>query len=165
MNIMEYYVKKEFKLREFPATDASAETLMLVEDMGIINEAEEYIVDNLKGREKVTNDDINDFIFYELDSFIDDIKQKRDDELLEHFKITGITQGELYAVEHEETLELVTETYSGETCVIYYNNLTKHDIWTVREDNTIHVLNKYINNVGVYEVDGSYLVLTRTYQL
>ena len=162
---MYYYVRKEFKLDKFKAWGGAIETLMLVEDMGIINEAEEYIVNNLKGREKITDDDINDFIFNELDSLIDDIKQKRDDELLEHFELTGITQGELYAVEHEETLELVTETYSGETCVIYYNNLTKHDIWRVREDNTIHVLNKYINNVGVYEVDGSYLVLTRTYQL
>ena len=155
---MYYYAEKVFKLNEFEAWGGALDIIKKIEDNGITYQAEDYIVDNFFRCDKVTDTDINDFIWYQMgDKFIEDTKEQLDDEMLEYFEFTGVLQGMLYAVENDDKLELVTDKMEEETCIICYNDLDRTRIWT--EDSRLHVVNKYIEQVGVYKVNGDQLFL------
>ena len=162
---MYYYAEKVFKLNEFEAWGGALDIIKKIEDNGITYQAEEYIIDNFFRCNKVTDADINDFISNQMgDKFIEDTKEQLDDDMLEYFECTGVTQGVLYAVDNDGALELVTDKMEEETCIICYKNLDyRNNIWT--EDNRLHVVNRYIKQVGVYKVSGDQLFLERTYQL
>lgn len=161
---MEYYVRKEFKLDKFKAWGGALDTLKTIEEMNIVYQAEDYIEGKLYILDKVTDNDINNLLWFGMDNFIKDTKEQLDEDMLEYFEFTGVMQGVLYAVESHGRLELVTEKMEEETCIICYNNLDdRNNIWT--EDNELHVANGYIQQVGVYKVKGDQLFLERTYQL
>lgn len=160
---MEYYVRKEFKLDKFKAWGRALDTLKKIEDMNIVYQAEDYIEGKLYILDKVTDNDINNLLWFGMDKFIEDTKEQLDEDMLEYFEFTGVLQGVLYAVENDDKLELVTDKMEEETCIICYNDLDRTRIWT--EDSRLHVVNKYIEQVGVYKVNGDQVFLERTYQL
>ena len=160
---MYYYEEKVFNLKEFSAWGGAVVVYKEIDGLGIMEEAQEYIEEMLSDVD-VTDIDINDFLWFKMDDFIADKKEQLDDEMLEYFEFTGVMQGVLYAVDNDGALELVTEKMEEETCIICYNNLDdRNNIWT--EDNRLHVVNRYIKQVGVYKVSGDQLFLERTYQL
>ena len=161
---MYYYAEKVFKLNEFEAWGGALDIIKKIESNGITYQAEEYIIDNFFRCNKVTDADINDFISNQMgDKFIEDTKEQLDEDMLEYFEFTGVLQGVLYAVENDDKLELVTDKMEEETCIICYNDLYRTRIWT--EDSRLHIVNKYIEQVGVYKVNGDQVFLERTYQL
>lgn len=159
---MYYYEEKVFKLNEFSAWGGAVVVYKEIDGLGIMEEAQEYIEEMLSDVD-VTDTDINDFLWFKMDDFIADKKEQLDDDMLEYFEFTGVMQGVLYAVENDDELELVTDKMEEETCIICYNDLDQTRIWT--EDNRLHVVNKYIEQVGVYKVNGDQVFLERTYQL
>ena len=159
---MYYYEEKVFNLKEFSAWGGAVVVYKEIDGLGIMEEAQEYIEEMLSDVD-VTDTDINDFLWFKMDDFIADKKEQLDDEMLEYFEFTGVLQGVLYAVENDDKLELVTDKMEEETCIICYNDLDRTRIWT--EDSRLHVVNKYIEQVGVYKVNGDQLFLERTYQL
>lgn len=159
---MYYYEEKVFNLKEFSACSGAVAVYKEIDGLGIMEEAQEYIEEMLSDVD-VTDTDINDFLWFKMDDFIADKKEQLDEDMLEYFEFTGVLQGVLYAVENDDKLELVTDKMEEETCIICYNDLDRTRIWT--EDSRLHVVNKYIEQVGVYKVNGDQVFLERTYQL
>lgn len=159
---MYYYEEKVFNLNNFEAWGGAVVVYKEIEGLGVMEEAQEYIEEMLSDVD-VTDTDINDFLWFKMDDFIADKKEQLDEDMLEYFEFTGVLQGVLYAVENDDKLELVTDKMEEETCIICYNDLDRTRIWT--EDSRLHVVNKYIEQVGVYKVNGDQVFLERTYQL
>lgn len=77
---MEYYIEKEFKLNDFKPWAWALTTYEEIENLDIMEEAQEYIEEMFDGVEVVTDIDINDMLWFGMDEFIADIKEQLDEE-------------------------------------------------------------------------------------
>ena len=70
---------KEISLLEFKAWSGGADRLKTIEGLGIDEEAEQYIIDNLG--ESVEDTTLNDFLWFEMDGFIEEHEQRIKEEM------------------------------------------------------------------------------------
>ena len=66
-------------LLEYKACGGGADRLKAIEELGIDEEAEQYIIDNLG--ESVEDTTLNDFLWFEMDDFIEEHKQRIEEEM------------------------------------------------------------------------------------
>ena len=70
---------KEITLLEYKACGGGADRLKAIEELGIEEEAEQYIIDNLG--ESVEDVTLNDFLWFEMDDFIEEHEQRIEEEM------------------------------------------------------------------------------------
>ena len=67
---MSLYISEEFNLETFKAWSGGADRLDEIIELGIVEEAQEYLEEMLGGLEVVTSTDVNDMLWFEMDDFI-----------------------------------------------------------------------------------------------
>lgn len=72
-------VTNDVSLLEFKAWSGGADRLKAIEKLGIEEEAEQYIIDNLG--ESVEDVTLNDFLWFEMDDFIEEHEQRIEEEM------------------------------------------------------------------------------------
>ena len=72
-------VTNEVSLLEFKAWSGGADRLKTIEELGIDEEAEQYIIDNLG--ESVEDITLNDFLRFEMDDLIEEHEQRIKEEM------------------------------------------------------------------------------------
>lgn len=68
----------EISLLNFKAWSGGADRLKKIEDLGIDEEAEQHIIDNLG--ETVEDITLNDFLWFNMDDFIEEHEQRIEEE-------------------------------------------------------------------------------------
>lgn len=68
---MSLYIKEEFNLYTFEAWSGGADRLEAIKELGIVEEAQEYLEEMLGGLEVVTSTDVNDMLWFGMDDFIE----------------------------------------------------------------------------------------------
>ena len=77
---MVLYVKKEFNLDEFEAWEGGFDRLVEIIELGIIDEAEAFIEINFGNEHGLTETEINDILWYEMDRFIEANRLEQEEE-------------------------------------------------------------------------------------
>lgn len=77
---MTLYISKEFNLGEFEAWSGGADRLKEIIELDIVDEAQIYMEDMLDGSEVVTETDINDLLWFDMDDFIEYYKEDEDED-------------------------------------------------------------------------------------
>ena len=77
---MTLQISQEFYLEEFKPWSGAVSRYEEIEDLGIMEEAQEYIETMFDGVEVVTLTDINDFLWFDMDDFIQGYKEDEDEE-------------------------------------------------------------------------------------
>ena len=72
-------VTNDISLLDFEAWSGGADRLKTIEELGIDEEAEQYIIDNLG--ESVEDVTLNDFLWLEMDDFIEEHEQRIEEEM------------------------------------------------------------------------------------
>lgn len=72
-------VTNTISLLEFKAWSGGADRLKTIEELGIDEEAEQYIIDNLG--ESVEDITLNEFLWFEMDGFIEEHEQRIEEEM------------------------------------------------------------------------------------
>ena len=70
---------KNISLLDFEAWSGGADRLKTIEELGIDEEAEQYLIDNLG--ESVEDVTLNDFLWFEMDDFIEEHEQRIEEEM------------------------------------------------------------------------------------
>lgn len=69
---MTLYIKETFNLNTFEAWSGGADRLEAIKELGIVDEAQEYIEEALSnGVQLVTPTEINDLLWFGMDEFIE----------------------------------------------------------------------------------------------
>ena len=68
---MTLHISKEFYLEEFEPWGGAVSRLEEIKELGIVEEAQEYIETMFDGVEVVTTTDINDLLWLGMDDFIE----------------------------------------------------------------------------------------------
>ena len=76
---MALYISEEFNLETFEPWGGAVSRLIEIKDLGIVDEAQEYIEDMLDNGDPVTLTDINDIIWFEMDDFIQNFKEDEEE--------------------------------------------------------------------------------------
>lgn len=76
---MSLQVSQEFYLEEFKPWSGAVSRYEEIEDLDIMEEAQEYIEEVFSGREVVTLTDINDLLWFEMDDFIEYFKEDEEE--------------------------------------------------------------------------------------
>lgn len=77
---MALYISEEFNLETFNAWGGAVSRLDEIIELGIVDEAQEYIEDMLDNGNPVTLTDINDVLWFGMDDFIQYFKDIYEDE-------------------------------------------------------------------------------------
>lgn len=75
---MEFTIKKEMSLDNFEAWSGGRDRLNKIIELDIVEEASEYIWEVL-GTE-MTETELNDFLWFEMDDFIEDHEEEEEEE-------------------------------------------------------------------------------------
>lgn len=76
---MELYVSEEFDLETFEAWDGAVSRLDEIIELGIVEQAQEYIEDMLSDMRFVTSFDVNDLLWFGMDDFIQYFKEDKEE--------------------------------------------------------------------------------------
>lgn len=76
---MALYIKEEFNLHTFEAWSGGSDRLEAIKELGIVEEAQEYMEEMLGGLEVVTSTDVNDLLWFGMDGFIESYKEEGED--------------------------------------------------------------------------------------
>lgn len=68
---MSLYISEEFNLETFKAWSGGADRLDEIVDLGIVEEAQEYMEEAFNGVQLVTPTEINDLLWFGMDGFIE----------------------------------------------------------------------------------------------
>ena len=147
---MTFYISKEFILGEFEAWSGGLTNYQKLEELDIIEEAEEYIMEYLANQDIITETDVNDFLWFDMDEFIQEAEEKAGSELLEYYLENGLDHGYLYATNSWlDELELSSND-NGSDYVIRYQIKDDNDIYIV--DNTLYIVSRELKQVNHYKV-------------
>ena len=69
---MTLYIKKEFNLADFEAWSGGADRLKEIIELDIVEDAQFHMEEMFDGSEVVTETDINDMLWFEMDGFIEE---------------------------------------------------------------------------------------------
>lgn len=147
---MAFYISKEFILGEFEAWSGGLTNYQKLEELDIIEEAEEYIMEHLANLLIITETDVNDFLWFDMDDFIQEAEEKASEELLEYYLEAGLDRGYLYAVNSWlDELEL-SDNDNGSDYSIRYKIKDDNDIYIL--DNTLYIVSRELKQVSLYKV-------------
>lgn len=147
---MTFYISKEFILDEFSPWSGGKDNYQKLEELDIIEEAEEYIMEHLANQDVVTEIDVNDFLWFDMDDFIQEAEEKASGELLEYYLEAGLDRGYLYAINSWlDDLEL-SNNDNGSDYAVRYKIKDNGDIYIV--DNTLYIVSRELKQVSLYKV-------------
>ena len=78
--MVSYYVEKEFDLGDFEAWGGAVGRLDDIIELGIVEQAQEYMEDMLDNGNPVTSTDINDLLWLGMDDFIEYFAEMQEEE-------------------------------------------------------------------------------------
>ena len=151
---MTLYIKKEFNLGEFEAWSGGADRLKKIIELDIVEDAQCYMEEMFDGLEVVTETDINDILWFEMDDFIEGYLIERSEEILDTMLSEALESGTLYEIVTSDTeMQLLSniENQADEYEWYGYYNLDEDTVYI--EDDKLYVVNNEDTTVSSYMVD------------
>lgn len=154
---MTLYIKKEFNLGEFEAWSGGTDRLKEIIELDIVEEAQEYIESIFEDEKAVTETDINDILWFEMDDFIEEYSIARAEEILDDMLSEALEHGTLYELVNDDNqMQLITsmdgrsEDDSFDDWYGYYD-LDEDTVYI--EGEKLYVVNNESTSVSSYIVD------------
>ena len=151
---MTLYIKKEFNLADFEAWSGGADRLKEIIKLDIIEEAQYYIESIFEDEQAITETDINDILWFEMDDFIEGYLIERSEEILDTMLSEALESGTLYEIVTSDTeMQLLSniENQADEYEWYGYYNLDEDTVYI--EDDKLYVVNNEDTTVSSYMVD------------
>ena len=151
---MTLYISKEFNLYDFKAWSGGADRLKEIIELDIVEEAQYYMEEMFDGSEVVTETDINDVLWFEMDDFIEGYLAERAEEILDTMLSEALESGTLYELVTSDTeMQLLSniENQVDEYEWYGYYNLDEDTVYI--EDDKLYVVNNEDTTVSSYMVD------------
>lgn len=154
---MTLYISKEFNLYDFKAWSGGADRLKEIIELDIVEEAQIYMEDMLDGSEVVTETDINDMLWFEMDGFIEGYLTERAEEILDTMLSEALEHGTLYEiVNNDNQMQLVTsmdERLEDDSFSDWYGYYDLDEDTVYIEDEKLYVTNNEGTSESSYIVD------------
>ena len=151
---MTLYISKEFNLYDFKAWSGGDDRLKEIIELDIVEEAQYYMEEMFDGSEVVTETDINDVLWFEMDTFIEEYLTERAEEILDTMLSEALESGTLYEIVTSDTeMQLLSniENQADEYEWYGYYNLDEDTVYI--EDDKLYVVNNEDTTVSSYMVD------------
>lgn len=151
---MTLYISKEFNLYDFKAWSGGDDRLKEIIELDIVEEAQYYMEEMFDGSEVVTETDINDILWFEMDDFIEGYLIERSEEILDTMLSEALESGTLYEIVTSDTeMQLLSniENQADEYEWYGYYNLDEDTVYI--EDDKLYVVNNEDTTVSSYMVD------------
>ena len=151
---MTLYISKEFNLYDFKAWSGGADRLKEIIELDIVEEAQYYMEEMFDGSEVVTETDINDMLWFEMNDFIEGYLTERAEEILDTMLSEALESGTLYELVTSDTeMQLLSniENQVDEYEWYGYYNLDEDTVYI--EDDKLYVVNNEDTTVSSYMVD------------
>ena len=154
---MTLYIKKEFNLYDFKAWSGGADRLKEIIELDIVEEAQYYMEEMFDGSEVVTETDINDALWFEMDGFIEGYLVERAEEILDNMLSEALEHGTLYEIvtsSNEMQLVASMDAQPDEQLPndwYGYYDLDEDTVYI--EDEKLYVVNNENTSVSSYMVD------------
>src|SRR5699024_11181840 len=154
---MTLYISKEFNLYDFKAWSGGADRLKEIIELDIVEDAQYYMEEMFDGSEVVTETDINDMLWFEMDGFIEGYLTERAEEILDNMLSEALEHGTLYEIvtsSNEMQLVASMDAQPDEQLPNDWYGFYDLDEDTVYiEDEKIYVVNNENTSVSSYMVD------------
>ena len=154
---MTLYIKKEFNLGDFEAWGGGADRLKEIIELDIVEEAQYYIESIFEYDEQaITETDINDILWFEMDGFIEGRLIERSEEILDNMLSEALEHGTLYEIvnsDNEMQLVASMDEQSDEPLDDWYGFYDLDEDTVYIEDEKLHVVNNENTSVSSYVVD------------
>ena len=151
---MTLYISKEFNLYDFKAWSGGADRLKEIIELDIVEDAQYYMEEMFDGSEVVTETDINDILWFEMDDFIEGYLIERSEEILDTMLSEALESGTLYEIVTSDTeMQLLSniENQADEYEWYGYYDLDEDTVYI--EDDKLYVVNNEDTTVSSYMVD------------
>ena len=151
---MTLYISKEFNLYDFKAWSGGADKLKEIIELDIVEEAQYYMEEMFDGSDVVTETDINDVLWFEMNDFIEGYLTERAEEILDTMLSEALESGTLYELVTSDTeMQLLSniENQVDEYEWYGYYNLDEDTVYI--EDDKLYVVNNEDTTVSSYMVD------------
>ena len=153
---MTLYISKEFNLYDFKAWSGGADKLKEIIELDIVEDAQYYMEEMFDGSEVVTETDINDVLWFEMDGFIEGRLIERSEEILDNMLSEALEHGTLYEIvnsDNEMQLVASMDEQSDEPLDDWYGFYDLDEDTVYIEDEKLHVVNNENTSVSSYVVD------------
>ena len=153
---MTLYISKEFNLYDFKAWSGGADRLKEIIELDIVEEAQYYMEEMFDGSEVVTETDINDMLWFEMNDFIEGYLTERAEEILDTMLSEALEHGTLYEIvnsDNEMQLVASMDEQSDEPLDDWYGFYDLDEDTVYIEDEKLHVVNNENTSVSSYMVD------------
>ena len=153
---MTLYIKKEFNLGDFEAWSGGADRLKEIIELDIVEDAQYHMEEMFDGSEVVTETDINDMLWFEMDGFIEEYLTERAEEILDTMLSEALEHGTLYEiVNSDKEMQLVAsmDEQSDESLDDWYGFYDLDEDTVYIEDEKLYVVNNENTSVSSYMVD------------
>ena len=153
---MTLYISKEFNLYDFKAWSGGADRLKEIIELDIVEEAQYYMEEMFDGSEVVTETDINDMLWFEMNDFIEGYLTERAEEILDTMLSEALEHGTLYEIvnsDNEMQLVASMDEQSDEPLDDWYGFYDLDEDTVYIEDEKLHVVNNENTSVSSYVVD------------
>ena len=153
---MTLYIKKEFNLGDFEAWGGGADRLKEIIELDIVEDAQYHMEEMFDGSEVVTETDINDMLWFEMDGFIEEYLTERAEEILDTMLSEALEHGTLYEiVNSDKEMQLVAsmDEQSDESLDDWYGFYDLDEDTVYIEDEKLYVVNNENTSVSSYVVD------------
>lgn len=153
---MTLYISKEFNLYDFKAWSGGADRLKEIIELDIVEEAQYYMEEMFDGSEVVTETDINDILWFEMDGFIEGYLTERAEEILDTMLSEALEHGTLYEIvnsDNEMQLVASMDEQSDESFDDWYGFYDLDEDTVYIEDEKLYVVNNENTSVSSYVVD------------
>lgn len=153
---MTLYISKEFNLYDFKAWSGGADRLKEIIELDIVEEAQYHMEEMFDGSEVVTETDINDMLWFEMDGFIEEYLTERAEEILDTMLSEALEHGTLYEiVNSDKEMQLVAsmDEQSDESLDDWYGFYDLDEDTVYIEDEKLYVVNNENTSVSSYMVD------------
>ena len=153
---MTLYISKEFNLYDFKAWSGGADRLKEIIELDIVEDAQYHMEEMFDGSEVVTETDINDMLWFEMDGFIEEYLIERAEEILDTMLSEALEHGTLYEiVNSDKEMQLVAsmDEQSDESLDDWYGFYDLDEDTVYIEDEKLYVVNNENTSVSSYVVD------------
>lgn len=154
---MTLYIKKEFNLGDFEAWGGGADRLKEIIELDIVEEAQYYIEEFFEDGRLLTETDINDILWFEINIFIEEYLTERAEEILDNMLSEALEYGTLYEiVNNDNQMQLVTsidERLEDDSFSDWYGYYDLDEDTVYIEDEKLYVTNNEGTSESSYIVD------------
>ena len=150
---MTLYIKKEFNLADFEAWSGGADRLKEIIELDIVEDAQYYIESIFEYDEQaITETDINDILWFEMDGFIEGRLIERSEEILDTMLSEALEYGTLYEIVNDDNeQELLTNMNEEPDDWYGYYDLDEDTVYI--EDGKLFVVSNDEVTLSSYVVD------------